>query len=357
MTTRNGQPDPEDLFADTRMSFGDHLEELRLCLWRALIGFFIAMLGSFFIGKPVLENLIINPVEEQLRTFYQNRLQRIKERELHREVPNANGRRFVQVGILRQDLIALLKGEPVVRREAPPEEVAPSEVAVLWLRFEDPRTFYGEVLADPALDFNAQFSMKTMNVTEAFMVYFKVSIYCGLVIASPWIFWQIWTFVAAGLYPHEKRLVHFYLPVSLSLFLAGVLVCQFLVLPKAIGALLMFNEWLNIDPDLRLNEWLSFAIMFPLLFGISFQTPLVMLFLERIGICTVETYRSKRKYAIFILFVISAVGPSIDVFSLIFQGLALSLLYELGIWLCLWLPRPKDPFDLDVPESDELVEV
>src|SRR5205807_815567 len=107
-------------------------------------------------------------------------------------------------------------------------------------------------------------TLSTLSIQEAFMVYFKVCIVAGLVLASPWIFYQIWSFVAAGLYPHEKRYVNVFLPVSLGLFLVGVLVCQFLVIPKAIEALLFFNEWMNMEPDLRLNEWLTFAIMMPL---------------------------------------------------------------------------------------------
>src|SRR5436309_1844268 len=69
--------------------------------------------------------------------------------------------------------------------------------------------------------------LSSLSVTEVFMVYLKVSMYTGFVIASPWIFYQLWMFVAAGLYPHEKRYIHLYLPVSLGLFLAGVCLCQF----------------------------------------------------------------------------------------------------------------------------------
>src|SRR5262249_40585965 len=72
-------------------------------------------------------------------------------------------------------------------------------------------------------------SLKTMGAPEGMMVYFKGALVCGLVLGSPWIFWQLWMFVAAGLYPHEKRLVHVYLPFSLGLFLGGVVLCQLFV--------------------------------------------------------------------------------------------------------------------------------
>ena len=71
------------------------------------------------------------------------------------------------------------------------------------------------------------------------------------------------------------------------------LLCQFVVLPGAVKALLMFNEWLGFDPDIRLNEWLGLAMILPLVFGISFQTPLVMVFLNRIGMFSAEDYLSK----------------------------------------------------------------
>src|SRR5205823_3177156 len=154
----------------------------------------------------------------------------------------------------------------------------------------------------------------------------------GFILASPWIFYQIWAFIAAGLYPHEKRLVNVYLPVSLFLFLAGVAVCQFLVLPKAVEALLWFNEWLGLDPDLRLSEWLSFAIMMPVVFGISFQTPLVMLFAYRIGVVDIETFRNKRRLAWFLMAIFAAViTPSVDALSMLFLWVPMGFLYEMGI--------------------------
>src|SRR5262249_46423901 len=84
--------------------------------------------------------------------------------------------------------------------------------------------------------------ISTMSVMEAFMVYVKVCVVAGIVIGSPWIFWQLWSFVAAGLYPHEKKYVNYYLPFSLALFLAGVVVCELVVIPQAVRVLLEFNE-------------------------------------------------------------------------------------------------------------------
>jgi sec-independent protein translocase protein TatC len=199
--------------------------------------------------------------------------------------------------------------------------------------------------------------LSTLSVQEAFLAYFKVCMLCGFVLGSPWIFYQLWLFVAAGLYPHEKRFVHVFLPFSIGLFLIGVTVCQFLVLPKAIEALLWFNQWVGLEPDIRFNEWLGFAILMPLVFGISFQLPLVMLFLERIGVMTVASYLSVWKLAFFIIHVFAAViTPSIDIVSMECLALPMFGLYLLGVLLCKLRPRQPD-LDLDVPEPEESVEV
>jgi sec-independent protein translocase protein TatC len=358
MPQADSQYDPEDMFADTRMSFGDHLEELRMRLWRALAGFLVAMLLCFFISKPVLSVFIIRPVELQLQQYYDDLQKRQTEEALgDKEALRArhlNDPKVVTMQFLRKQWADLQAGKAVQLVEEP-EKLPADEWVPIQIRIPDPVGYLAE-FQEAEKPFRQRVTMKTFGITEAFMVYFKISLACGLVLGSPWIFYQIWAFVAAGLYPREKRYVHIYLPFSVVLFWIGVFVCQFVVLPRVISALLWFNSWLNVDPDLRLNEWLGFAILFPVIFGLSFQTPLVMLFLERLGIFTVETYRSKRKIAFFIMCVVAAFGPTVDAYSMIFQMLALWLLYQLGIWLCMWMPRSQET-EVDMPESEEMVEV
>ncbi len=199
--------------------------------------------------------------------------------------------------------------------------------------------------------------LKTFSVQEAFMVYVKVILVTGLVVASPWVFIQIWSFIAAGLYRSEKRLVNVYLPFSLVLFLVGVFTCELVVIPKAIEAMLWFNEYLGFQPDLRLSEWLGFAIFMPVVFGVSFQTPLVMYFMEKIGLFTVESYKNKRRISWFVLAIFAAVMvPSSDAFSMLMLWAPMCLLYELGIWLCILSPRSPVE-DWETSESEEMIEV
>lgn len=352
--SNGNHPDPDDLFSDTRMTFGEHIEELRTHLIRALLGLVVAVIASvFFIGRPVMNTFIIEPVESQLREFYERRREKVLAEVKQKAEDPANIKpRFIEVAFSRSELAAALKGE-LEHPSQPPEAI--EDPQSMWMRIENPDMAWVDVFDKVAARVGPQPTMKTFNITEAFVVYFKISIYCGIVFSSPWVFWQIWSFVAAGLYPHEKRYVNYYLPLSVILFLVGVLVCQFIVLPRAVSALLWFNSWLEIEPDLRLNEWLTFAISMPIVFGIAFQTPLVMLFMERLGIMNVEAFQKKRAIAFFVLSIVSALGPSIDIFSMLMMWGSLCLLYQLGIWLVQFSPRPK--FDVDVPDSEEMIEV
>jgi sec-independent protein translocase protein TatC len=138
-----------------------------------------------------------------------------------------------------------------------------------------------------------------------------------------------------------------------GLFLAGVFLCQFIVLPGTVRALLAFNEYIDVDPDLRLNEWLSFAIIMPLVFGVSFQTPLVMFVLNRVGIFTAAQYASKWRIAMFLLAAFSAViTPSPDAVTMLYLFVPLFGLYLLGVAVCWWFPPP--PPDADEDDASEM---
>jgi sec-independent protein translocase protein TatC len=348
----------DDLFADTRMSFGEHIEELRTHLVKALKGLLFCLLIGFVldgiglalgvpwigVGRPMFD-VITRPVKEQLTAFYDRKLEKLKLEAAQNQQTaiEATQPRIVPLRLSAEDRAKLL-GRPVQPGDEPIDvNVEISPVAL----FEATK---------PVQNVVHPRELAAMSVMETFVVYFKISLLCGLVLAAPWVFYQIWSFVAAGLYHNEKRLVHVYMPISIVLFLGGVILCQFAVIPQSIAALLWFNEWLNIAPELRLNEWLSFAIILPLLFGVSFQTPLVMFVLERVGIASIEWYWKKWRIAVFLLAVFAAlITPTPDAITWFCMWAPLVGLYFLGIGLCKFARR-RDP-SYNVPESDELVGV
>jgi sec-independent protein translocase protein TatC len=339
----------EDLFADTRMTFGEHLEDLRTHLWRAIAGFLVAMVISFIPGWTVLQ-FIAKPVEDAVRDFYDRRIERVDAK--LREGTDA---KVNTLNESKEQEVEVNVGELAKERGFPlPAGISDDGWVKIKMRLQP--VSFAVALAKAQQEVGHRPGLSTLGPMEAFMAYIKVCVVCGLVLGSPWIFWQIWAFVAAGLYPHEKRLVNVYLPISVALFLAGAILCQFLVIPKALEALLWFNYWLNLEPDLRFNEWLSFAILLPVLFGISFQLPMLMMFLERVGIMTVAVYKKKWRIAFFLIHAFAAVVTPIDIFSMESLALTMCALYALGIGLCWFNPRRRER-DLEVPNPEESVEV
>lgn len=356
----NGVPsDPEDFFQETRMSFGSHLEELRRHLWLAIaglifcmgIGFVLDGIGYYtewkLFGMPFgfgipLTKIMQAPVEQALVDYDNRQFAKAQKEAGQPGTPAAiaNEPQELEMTFPRKTITALT-GRPAEDSVTVTVLMRPAEI------IDKTRTF---------TNIYRPHTLSTLSVQEALVVYFKVALVGGIVIASPWVFFQIWSFVAAGLYPQEKRLVHVYLPFSIFLFLAGAAVCQFLVMPKAVEAMLWFNEWLGMTPDLRLNEWLSFAIWMPVVFGVSFQTPLVMLFMGKLGIADAQFFSSKRKYAIFIMCVFAAlITPSPDAISMLCMAVPMCLLYELGIILI--RIQPPELFEEEEENTDELVEV
>jgi sec-independent protein translocase protein TatC len=185
---------------------------------------------------------------------------------------------------------------------------------------------------------------QSLDATEPFMIWMKAGMMTGLVLASPYVFYQIWIFVAAGLYPHEKHYVFLYLPISLLLFFGGASLAFAFVFQPVLSFLFTFNKGMNAEFDPRIGEWLNFVLILPLGFGISFQLPLVMLFINRIGIASLDFYVQQWRVAILIICVISMVLTPADPVSMLLMAVPLCFLYLLGIGMCKYMPSGKSPF-------------
>ncbi len=196
----------------------------------------------------------------------------------------------------------------------------------------------------------AEVNPQSLTAPEVFMIWVKAGVITGLFIASPWLFYQIWVFVAAGLYKHEQRYVYIYLPFSLTLFFSGAALSFFFVFKPVLSFLFEFNAGMGIEPQPRIGDWLSFVMFLPLGFGIAFQLPLVMLMLNRIGLFELQSYLNKWRVAILVIFVVSMFLTPADPISLILLAIPLSFLYFLGIGLCKWMPRGRNPFGEELDE-------
>ena len=177
------------------------------------------------------------------------------------------------------------------------------------------------------------------------MIWIYAGNFTGLVIACPYVFYQIWIFVAAGLYPHEKNYVFLYLPISIALFFAGASLAFAFVFQPVLSFLFTFNKGMNAEFEPRIGEWLGFVLILPLGFGVSFQLPLVMLFLNRIGVVSLDLMVQQWRVAILIICVVSMVLTPADPISMMLMAAPLCLLYLVGILMCRFMPRGRNPFD------------
>ncbi len=342
----------EDLFESTKMTFGEHLDELRRSLIKAVAALTIGVTLGMIFGRPLV-NYIQTPLRQALEEHYtkvelrkyRNELElQAAEGEIKPEQIDAaveqykkeslfSEERFVDIRDLFKVFAAKIPRLKDVLPEMPPRDegsVHREDLVKL--------TLYHDVKDDPRLQ------LVGISTPEPLMAWMKVGFVIGVVLSSPFVFYFIWQFVAAGLYPHEQRYIHIFLPFSIGLFLAGAGLAFFVVFKYVLSFLLWVYEAMNIDPELRLTDWLSFVLFLPLGFGISFQLPLVMLFLERIGIFGVKTYLAHWRIAVLVIAFIAMVLTPAEPYSMMFMATPLVGLYFFGIALCKWMPRRTTPF-------------
>jgi sec-independent protein translocase protein TatC len=186
-------------------------------------------------------------------------------------------------------------------------------------------------------------NMIVTDVTGSFFVPIKVTFMAAFVVALPVVIYQIWAFIAPGLYNHEKKLV---LPIVIStytLFLIGMAFAYFLVFPTVFGFMVQYNAPLGADMSTDIDKYLSFAMTTFLAFGFTFEVPVVVVVLVRMGIVTLAKLKEMRPYVIVGAFVVAAVATPPDVMSQLLLAIPLCVLFELGLLIArFYQPKPKE---------------
>jgi sec-independent protein translocase protein TatC len=212
-------------------------------------------------------------------------------------------------------------------------------VVALAALFPFAKDIYG-LLAQPLLRVLPQgATMIATDVTGTFLVPLKVTLMAAFMIALPYVLWQAWAFVAPGLYQHEKRLV---LPVVVSsclFFLFGMSFAYFFVFPVAFGFFAGYTP-AGVQMMTDIDKYLSFVLTMFVAFGITFETPVVVVVLVRMRVVSLEKLKSVRPYVIVGAFVIGAVFTPPDVISQCLLAVPLWLLYELGLLLARFVAAP-----------------
>jgi sec-independent protein translocase protein TatC len=275
---------PADPFESTRMTLGEHLDELRKRLIRGLIAIAVA----FFLGwwkHEELGRILLQPLHRVLAMLNDARVEEFEKR-------------------LREDpslpRTAFFLSEDESRSELLPKYAPSSQVM-------------------------------TTGVPEYFLFALKVSLYFALVAGSPVLLWQLWKFVAAGLYPREQRIFLRTFPVMLALFLAGIVFGFTLLVPYGLYFLALATPPEDVVLMPRLSEYLTLLTSLTLALGFVFQLPVVVYALVRVDLVRRETFVKYRSHFIVAAFVVAAVLTPPDPYTQLLLAIPMCILFEVGL--------------------------
>jgi sec-independent protein translocase protein TatC len=352
----------EKAHSDHEKPFLEHLEDLRIMITRVVITLVVSMIVCFAFQKQLME-ILRAPAEnvlmvKALETMPDERKYpgiKVPSVDVWNEAREIEGiaawlseaqREAFYESLEKPHMafharsVALLRAAKVLpegKREAFVKDLGEDEAMT--------RQLLALLESDPAVEVSAESNIRMMSAlkpTETFMLSMKLAFFAGIVLAFPLLLLFILQFVLPGLHEAEKKLLWPAMAIGFGLFLAGVLFAYYFVLPRA---LLFFYDWsgdLGVSNDWRIGEYITFAIQFTLLFGLSFELPVVVMVLVKLGLLTYETMSRTRTYAVVAIYVAAAViTPTPDIMTLNLMALPMLLLYEMCIWLA-WFDRKKE---------------
>jgi len=331
----------DDLFEKSSMTFGEHLEELRRAMAKAFVWLGLGTILGLMVADKIVK-YIETPLKAAIGEYYVERA-KAEYKAANGKEPSAQLARWMRThNMMPQHVFVdpLTVAEmsqahgTVQSDDAEAESVGPSINPWQGVDTEQLDRLEPFILWQPIPN-----KLVTLTAMEPFMMWVKAGLVAGVIIGAPGIFWHIWQFFAAGLYPHERRYVYWYLPLSLALFFAGVALAFFVIFRLVLAFLMSYTTSLDVEFTPRLNDYMSFAMLLPLGFGLAFQLPLVMLGLHRFGIVTSDTFLAQWRIAVLVISFLAMLLTPADPYSMIGLGVPLVVLYFLGILLCKYMPK------------------
>lgn len=198
-----------------------------------------------------------------------------------------------------------------------------------------------------AIAINTQ-ALEIVNIEMAgqFISHIKVSVVAGLIVASPYIFWEIWKFIKPALHQSETKYAKGAVFFTSALFIIGVLFGYYLITPLSIHFLNSYNVSSEIANTIKLNSYISTVTSVTFASGVIFELPIAVYFLSKVGLLTPQFMRKYRRHAYVLLLIISAIITPPDVFSQILVCIPLIILYEISVFISRFIQRKQDREDL-----------
>lgn len=192
-----------------------------------------------------------------------------------------------------------------------------------------------------------------IGVTEAFFVKLKLAIYAGFGVAFPVVVWALWRFIKPALYPGERKYIYVLLPVSVLLFIGGVVFAYFGILPLVLNFFLYITGE-TLEALFTVEKYVAFVTAFTIPFGLVFELPVVVFFLTKLGIINYEMLSRNRKYALLIIVILAAaLTPGPDPISQLMMAVPVYILYEISVWISKWTGARKTIDEVDSGGNDQ----
>lgn len=352
----------EKAHPDHEKPFLDHLEDLRVMVTRVVITLLVSMIVCFTFQEDLMrilrapvENVILSKQMETMPDGEAHKGIIVPSVEIWNEAKDVERiagslgeeqRNSFYKALAKPDMEFHARSVTLLRAcKALPEAKRKDFVKNLGENDAMTRQLLALLESDPSVDPGAGSSsrmLSSLGPTETFMLSMKLALYAGIVVAFPLLLMFILQFVLPGLHESERKIMWPAMLIGFGLFIGGVLFAYFLVLPKA---LLFFYEWsgnLGVSNEWRIGTYITFATQFTLLFGLSFELPVVVMVFVKLGLLTYETMSRTRTYAILAIYVAAAViTPTPDIMTLNLMALPMLLLYEICIWLA-WFHGKKE---------------
>jgi sec-independent protein translocase protein TatC len=357
------------LTQDDEKPFLEHLEDLRKTITRIVFTLIVMVIACFVFHKEFFE-LVKQPLRssglmdarernlpaaiKELDTDAQQpawwRIHGIargladlegKQREvfLNYAAPDAFTRQFAQAMLYYHTANALPEADrPAYLKSAAALLAAEDQVKVLEYTAQ-----LTEAKTSPSIEKPQDIvEVEAFAPAETFMLAMKLSLFAGIIVSFPLLFYFLLEFILPGLTQRERRMIFPALGIGFGLFLAGVLFAFFFVVPRALDFFHEFGHELGIKDRWRIGQYISFVTSFTLIFGLAFELPVVVMVMVKLGLLSCSTMRRTRGWAIIIILVASAIlTPTGDAFTMSMLGAPMIVMYEACIWLA-WLHERKE---------------
>lgn len=292
--------EPEQL---SRMSFGDHLDELRKRLIRSLIAIFVCVFAMLFMKEQV-QTVIIEPYRILWKQGFERYLADF-------EAQDARG---LVVLPFEQEMLTFCRTH---------------KDSILEGTFPQNRVNVLPVMTG----FKLPYELVSIGGVEDFWMFMMAALVFALVLASPIVIWQAWAFIAAGLYERERKEFYRFFPFAMLLLLTGISFGYLVVLPYGLGWLIRLMVDGLVSSMLTVGNYFTFLFAVTAAMGLIFQLPMVMVALQRVGLVRHRTYVKKWRMIVMIIFVVAALFSPPDPISMGLMAAPTMLLYLLGLLL------------------------